>query len=166
MQALQRRLMPHWCGTTWAYHGTTQVPRRGRIACGYFVSTLLRDAGLRVRRVAMARRPSEAIIKSLVSERYIRRFSDVPIARFVDRLHALGSGLYIVGLDNHVGFLLVQGNRSTFVHSTYLKPTCVTAEDAVSSPALAASRYRVVGNISADPELIRKWLARERIVTR
>lgn len=113
----------------------------------------------------MARRPSEAIIKSLVSERFIRRYSDVPIGRFVDRVQRMGSGLYIVGLDNHVGFILVEGGRSSFVHSTYLKPTCVTAEGAVTSPALIASRYRVVGKISGDPELLRKWVLGERIAT-
>jgi len=165
-RALRRHLMPHWCGTPWAFHGTSQIPRQGRIACGYFVSTLLRDAGLRVGRVALARRPAEAIIKSLVSDQYIRRFSDVPVRRFVKHLHAMGPGLYIVGLDNHVGFLVVDRGRSAFVHSTYLEPSRVTSEAAVTSPALVASRYRVVGKISADPDLLRKWLTRERIPTR
>jgi hypothetical protein len=151
------------------------------------VSTLLRDAGLRVQRVALARRPAEAIIRSLVSERFIWRFSDAPVGRFVARMRQLGPGLYIVGLDNHVGFLIVSGDgkaasrrrvvpsrrrmalrrrRVTFVHSTYLKPTCVTAEDALTSPALVASRYRVVGKLTADPELLRRWLTGARIPTR
>jgi hypothetical protein len=114
----------------------------------------------------MARRPSEAIIRSLVSERYIRRFSDAPIERFVAAVRRMGPGLYLVGLDNHVGFLVVERDAASFVHSTYLRPTCVTAEPASTSPALVASRYRVVGRLSADPALLRKWLTGERIATR
>ena len=37
-----------WIGTRWDFDGTSQTPREGRIACGYFVSTVLRDAGFDV----------------------------------------------------------------------------------------------------------------------
>ena len=163
---LRRELMPRWCGTPWAFHGTTQRPGSGTIACGYFVSTLLRDAGFRVERFRLARRPSEAIIKSLTSERFIRRFSNTPIKSFVASVRAQGPGLYVVGLDFHTGFLIVRNGRVRFVHASYLKPYCVVEEDALRSPALVSSKYRVVGRISADPKLIRKWLSGERIATR
>ena len=29
-----------WMGTPWDFSGTSQVPRKGSIACGYFVSTV------------------------------------------------------------------------------------------------------------------------------
>ena len=164
-QGLLQGLIPHWCGTRWAYHGTSQTPGQGTIACGYFVSTLLEHAGFKLSRVSLARRPSEAIIKSLTSERYIQRFSNAPINVFVQRVRTMGNGLHIVGLDNHVGFLVVLGARVTFLHSTYLKPGCVVEEEALRSEALVASKYRVVGHISADPELLRAWLTGKQIST-
>lgn len=38
-------LMPCWYGTPWDFNGCTTEPGKGSIACGYFVSTVLRDAG-------------------------------------------------------------------------------------------------------------------------
>src|SRR6188474_3208784 len=39
-----------WLGTPWDFYGTTQTPGKGKIACGYFVTTLLRDMGASVNR--------------------------------------------------------------------------------------------------------------------
>ena len=47
MAALRDDLLPAWNGTAWAMNGTSQVPGRGSIACGYFVSTTLMHAGFR-----------------------------------------------------------------------------------------------------------------------
>src|SRR5262245_48861455 len=38
-------LFPFWYGTDWDFSGVTETPNQGKIACGYFVSTLLRDVG-------------------------------------------------------------------------------------------------------------------------
>ena len=35
----------HWKGTPWDFNGTTRIPGQGTIACGYFVTTALQDAG-------------------------------------------------------------------------------------------------------------------------
>ena len=158
-------LIPYWYGTPWAFYGTTQIPRDGSIACGYFVSTLLRDAGVNVERVRMAQQASELIIKSLTTETYIERFRNTSIEHFVDKLIARGDGLYVVGLDIHTGFILVRGSSVDFIHSSYVKPFCVVREKAVESKILIASRYRVVGHISADPVLLRKWLNQTPIKT-
>ena len=67
-------LFPSWYGTAWDFNGTTEIPRQGKIACGYFVSTVLRDAGLKVERAQLAQQASENIILSLIRDSYVRRF--------------------------------------------------------------------------------------------
>ncbi|WMJ72126.1 hypothetical protein RCC89_02925 [Cytophagaceae bacterium ABcell3] len=44
---LVNKLIPYWYGTKWDFEGHTDVPGKGEIACGYFVSTTLNlDYGL------------------------------------------------------------------------------------------------------------------------
>jgi hypothetical protein len=52
--ALINDIIPHWYGTVWDFNGHTENPRKGTIACGYFVSTTLTDAGFEIDRYKMA----------------------------------------------------------------------------------------------------------------
>jgi hypothetical protein len=151
-------LFPYWYGTPWDFNGTTEEPGKGKIACGYFVTTVLRDIGLRVERTRMAQQPSELIIKSLTSENYIRRYSNVPNDKFVAAVREWGSGLYVVGLDQHTGFILCDNQGVFFIHSSYVGAKVVAKERALDSPILSGSKYRVIGKLSADDEFLRKWL--------
>ena len=156
--AIDHGVFPFWYGTDWDFYGTTETPKQGKIACGYFVTTVLRDVGVKVQRVSLAQQASENIIKSLTSEPYIKRFRNVAIEKFVEDIKAFGEGFYIVGLDNHVGFILNDGNDVYFVHSSYVEPSEVIKEKALTSPVLSSSKYRVIGKISADNSFLRKWL--------
>ena len=49
-QSLLNRISPFWQGTEWSFEGHTAMPKKGEIACGYFVSTTLRDVGLNINR--------------------------------------------------------------------------------------------------------------------
>ncbi len=51
-------MMRCWLGTPWDFNGTADGPGGGKIACGYFVATLLKDAGFRVDRYQLAQQPS------------------------------------------------------------------------------------------------------------
>ena len=157
-RSIDEDIFPHWYGTDWDFYGTTETPGEGKIACGYFVSTVLRDAGVRVNRVTMAQQASENIIKSLTTEPFIRRFRNVSLEKFVEEIERLGAGLYVVGLDFHVGFLYHDGAEVFFVHSSYVEPSETIKEKAAASPVLEATKYRVVGKISDDDALILKWL--------
>lgn len=158
-RSIYEDLMPFWYGTKWAFHGTTETPGTGAIACGYFVSTVLRDAGLRVERVRLAQQASEHIIKSLTAERHIRRFSNVPLHRFVAAVRRQGRGVYVVGLDYHAGFIVNDGQGGVFfIHSVGVPPHCVVKEDAHKSQVLHDSRYRVIGQVTADTQLLVSWL--------
>ncbi|MBD2766933.1 hypothetical protein IC235_03385 [Hymenobacter sp. BT664] len=161
--ALHTDIWPTWYGTPWAFYGTTQTPQRGSIACGYFVTTTLRDAGIRLERVALAKTTSESLVKNLTDEAHIHRYSLVPQRSFVQQVQQLGDGLYVVGLDFHVGFLLVDKGEVRFIHSTYLGESTVVDEEAATAPALR-SNYRVVGCLSADPHFIESWLKQKQFV--
>ena len=153
-----RELAKYWYGTPWDFHGTSQQPGVDKIACGYFVTTILRDAGLKIERVHLAQQASERIIKSLTGENQIQRFSNIPIRGFVQAVRKKGDGIYIAGLDSHVGFIVCSDEHVAFIHSSGLKPRCVVDEPALTSKALINSKYRVTGHISADEQLIMHWL--------
>ena len=107
VKKLTDNLVPHWMDTDYDFYGTTQYPGKGKIACGYFVTTLLRDMGYPIERVKMAQAASEKMIQSLVDENNIKRFPRVKFKKFLAQTELMGEGLYIVGLDTHTGFLLV-----------------------------------------------------------
>ena len=166
IRSLYTEIFPHWYGTAWDFNGTTEVPGQGKIACGYFVSTVLRDAGWRVQRARLAQQASENIILSLTGEPYIKRFRRVAIRDFVKTVKEWGPGVYVVGLDIHIGFIVNSGDEVYFVHASYVEPFAVVKENALESKILQASKYRVLGKITADDEFIEKWLLRKEIITR
>lgn len=158
LSALDSTIFPAWEGTPWQFYGQSWEPRQGSIACGYFVTTTLHAAGLRLQRTLLAKQASEVIIKNLTSEPYIHRYHGLSRAEFVEQVRALGPGLYVLGLDFHAGFLRVhEGGAVQMVHSSYLGTAAVVREAADASEALD-SKYRVVGKVSADDALVRAWL--------
>ena len=158
LTSLDSTIFPAWEGTPWAFYGQSWEPRQGSIACGYFVTTALHDTGLRLQRTLLAKQTSERIILNLTSEPYIHRYHDLSQYEFVKQVAALGPGLYVLGLDFHAAFLRVrEGGAVQMVHSSYVGPGTVVREAAYSSDALA-SKYRVVGKISADDTFLRHWL--------
>ncbi len=157
IENIHKQLYPYWKGTRWAYSGTTETPRKGKIACGYFVSTILRDIGLEVERVYLAQQASEKIVKTFAEEKDIQRFRHKPIKSFVKSVIAMGEGLYIVGLDTHVGMMLVEKDKAYFIHSSSSLIGGVKAENPLKSKVLKKSKYRIVGRALPD-EVVVKWL--------
>lgn len=158
------RILPAWNGTPWSFSGTAESPGAKPIACGYFVSTALEAAGLRVERRRLAQQAAEYIVLSLVPAERIARFRRASLDAFLAAVARSGDGLYVVGLDYHVGFLIVKDGRAFFHHSS-LEAGGVIREPAVLSHALARSSYRVVGKLF-DREVARSWLAQSAIATR
>jgi hypothetical protein len=156
--AVTKTIAPAWLGTKWDFNGITQEPQKGKIACGYFVTTVLRDAGLPIERVKLAQCASEKIVTTLVQDKYIKRFSAVAMDDFIAYLKLNGFGLYIVGLDNHTGFIFNDGLDIWFIHSSILGTRDVQQEKAASSSILQKSKYRIVGKISEDELVLGKWV--------
>jgi hypothetical protein len=152
------KIIPAWIGTRWDFYGTSQIPQQGAIACGYFVTTVLRDADFSIQRIKLAQAASEVMIKKLVNEKYIHRFSNLPLQHFLANVKSQGYGLYIIGLDNHTGFIYNDGVSIYFIHSTFVGTKNVQWELADKSIVLVASKYKVIGKISADAVAMRKWI--------
>ncbi|HEY6160693.1 MAG TPA: hypothetical protein VI112_05700 [Bacteroidia bacterium] len=161
-EGLNARLFNYWYETDWDYNGTSEKPGEGSIACGYFVTTLLRDMGVKLDRSGLAQCASEGMIKRLVSAKYIHRFSNYSITDYVKEIKKLGDGTYLTGLDNHTGFTVCDKGKVYFVHSGGGSPARVLKEDALTCGLLSASHYRVVGKITDDPVFLTKWLEGEK----
>jgi hypothetical protein len=141
-------LLPCWYGTPWDFNGITEVPQQGNIACGYFVTTTLRDAGMRINRVKLAQCVSQNLLWDLCRD--FKKFSDRSLEYFVSEVEKTGYGLYIVGLDNHTGYIFHDGKDVWFIHSGVYPPKCALKEKAINSLTLKNSRYRVFGRIVFD----------------
>ena len=165
-RSIYTEIFPSWYGTAWDFNGNTEVPQQGKIACGYFVTTVLRDAGWKVQRARLAQQASENIILSLTTDAHVKRFRRVAIGDFVNAVKQWGAGIYVVGLDIHTGFIVNTGDEVYFIHSSYVEPYTVVRERATESKILTASNYRVLGKITGDDQFLEKWLLTTEINTR
>ena len=158
-------LVQFWIGTRWALGAPqTTTPQQGKVNCGTFVGRILHDAGFVVNVKKLQRQPSQLIIKSFVGGSRVRKFSGATMDRFLASVHKMGPGLFIIGLDFHVGFLLQTEEDLRFIHASFETETVVN-EDAASAMPITSSGYRVVGKILS-PANIRSWLRGERIVVK
>ncbi len=157
--AVTDSIVPYWYGTPRDFNGTTQVPGKGTIACGYFVSTVLRDAGLTINRVLMGQGSSENLTYALAEKKDIRIFCDKPLPTVLQYIKTKGTGLYIIGLDCHVGFILNDEKGIWFIHSKWFGEKVVVKEDAATSNILYYSKYRMIGKISSSRKLLSMWLS-------
>jgi hypothetical protein len=162
LETLLPDLMRCWLGTRWAYEGHCETPGDGEIACGYLVATVLRDAGFRVDRYRLARQPAQNILRTFLPQEALSLSLGVPYPRYVEELRAMRPGVHLVGLDTHVGFLVGGGGGFSMIHASASAPRCVVEQRLAHATALARSRYRVRGHLTARPEVVEKWLRGER----
>ncbi len=159
---LLNELIPYWYGTPWTFSGHTDHPDSSSIACGYFVTTTLKHVGIQVNRYLLAQQSALNIIKSTtlgtVKTSFFPRSDDLE-----KTLHKeLNNGIYLVGLDYHVGFLFKNDTTIYFIHSTYLYPTMVIIEEIEQSEAFLYSNEYFVAPLSRNKAFIRKWISGER----
>lgn len=149
-------LLPAWYGTPWDFNGTTRIPGQGKIACGYFVNTILQDAGFNLPRIKWSQEAAEPITLKLTST--IKRFRDRPVSEVDTYIRSQGDGLYKVGLDSHVGFIVMRNGVVRFVHSNYYQRAIgVMSEPLEGNNPLADSRYRIVGTLLGDA-MVEAWI--------
>ena len=152
-------MMRCWLGTPWDFDGIASGPGGDGIACGYFVSTVLRDAGFRVHRYRLAQQPSENIMRTFLPRSACKLTAGVDYDSFADALETAEPGIYIVGLDTHVGFVVVKGGEFRFIHSSGSRPWSVVDESRADATVLRNSNWRMLGHLTSDREVLRKWLA-------
>lgn len=150
-------IFPYWLDTKWDFNGHTERPRDGEIACGYFVTTTLRDIGIKLNRFKIAQKAASEIIYALCDRETIKNISSIEkLFIFLDNLNE--NEILIVGLDFHVGFIFKKNNQHYFAHSNYINRNGVEIELAQNSTALKNSNLYVVGNLTRNKNLTRSWL--------
>jgi hypothetical protein len=152
-------MMRCWLGTPWDFHGTAENPGGGKIACGYFVSTILRDAGFQVHRYHLAQQPSGNILRTFLPRDSCKLTTGQDYETFANTLEAAEPGIYIVGLDTHVGFIVVRDGELRFIHSSGSRPWAVVEESRTNAHVLRQSNWRMLGHLTTDRDALRKWLA-------
>jgi hypothetical protein len=155
------RLLLAWKGSRWGL-GSPQstTPGKGKTNCGLFVAVVLRDAGFRLPIWKFNRQLSYHAIASLSPPHARRYFRHTPMKDFLADVHRLGPGLYVIGLDFHIGFLRLYPDARglRFIHSSYVTHQ-VTDEPASTAVPIVTSRLRTVGKI-LQPNMLRAWLKR------
>ena len=159
-------MMRCWLGTPWDFNGTASKPGGGRIACGYFVATVLKDAGFHINRYRLAQQPSEYILRSFLEKDACSLTVGLPYDSFASGVEAAPPGIYLVGLDTHVAFLVVRSDGFRFIHASGSRPWCVVDEGRDEAGVLQRSNWRMLGNLTADPQVIHVWLTAEEIAVR
>ena len=154
---LLNKIVPHWYGTPWAFEGHTNTPNDGEIACGYFVSTTLKHFGFHLNRYKLAQQHGFSIAKSLQPDTKLATFSDIEIEDFNAKLlEQFKEGIYFVGLDNHVGYVLIRNGTIYFLHSSYCDNE-VIIEPILKSDCFLSNIY-VFAELSTNPNFLKKWL--------
>ncbi len=158
VNTLSNDLYNKWQNTPWDFNGTTTEPNKGAIACGYFVTTILRDMDLKISRNKLAICPSSIMMKSLTPHQKIKNLSYLSYPEFEEALSVSGKGVYIIGLDFHTGFIINDGLENWFIHSNYIGRKGVMKEAVSKSSALRSSKTRWIISLTNDKDFLFRWL--------
>ena len=107
-EVLVNNIFPYWYGTPWEFNGHTDVPNKGKIACGYFVSTTLKHLGFNLNRYKLAQQLPVHEAKTISLGEPILEIDNDDFEVCLEKIKtSLTEGIYFVGLEaSHVGFLL------------------------------------------------------------
>jgi len=164
---LLNRIFPFWYGTPWAFEGYTAQPRKGQVACGYFVSTTLKHNGFNLDRYQLAQKNPEVEACSIQCSDSIERLENIS-PQEIRSVFISGKkdGLYFVGLDAHVGYLLKRKGELFFIHSNYIGDSGVTIEKVLYSDAFASSSRYYIAGITHNNQLVKSWMENKPISIR
>lgn len=134
----------YWQGTPWSFTGSTSEPRKGSIACGYFVTNTLKIYGFDIKASYLAQQPSSVMIKQLCTD--VKHFTSVKdLKDWV--ISKPQKQVYMVGLDFHTGYITREINDVYFIHSNYIQNKGVSKELLEKSRALNSSKTFMIGNL-------------------
>jgi hypothetical protein len=166
--AIIEDVFPAWMGTPWGLGAQSDASRPHQpgkvVGCSYFVTGVLDNAGLRLEsRRRFAQAPALWIQRALLPYGgQVHRFGSLPATELRRHIAALGEGLYVIGLDYHVGFLIVRGAEVRMVHASFFPPQAVVSEPVEASAAIDGSRPKGywVSPLFRDDRLVELWLQR------
>ncbi len=166
VETLVSQVFPAWMGmpSGGGPQATASLPHEPGmyISCSYFLTAALQNAGLVLEsRARFSQAPAAWIERALLPPGgQIHRYGNLSAGELEQRLVALGEGLYVVGLNIHVGFIVVRDGHAWFVHSSYTPPGTVVNEPLTSSMAIDLSRRKGywVSPLFQDDRIVELWL--------
>ena len=93
----------------------------------------------------------------------LKIYSNLTFDALKDKLNQVyNDGIYFVGLDNHVGYVLIKDKELYFLHSSYCDDK-VVIELAETSPCFQSNLY-VFAEITTNKALVKKWIFSEALI--
>lgn len=159
-ETLLNGIVPHWYGTPWSFEGHTEKPGDGKIACGYFISTTLLHAGVRLNRYRLAQQNPETEAKAVAMGDSVSVFRGNWLKKVAPALQTtLQDGLYFAGLGgSHVVYLLKRRGDLFVLHSNYTYPAQVLIEPAGERSVISNYSEFFIVPVSGNNRLIEAWL--------
>jgi len=160
---LADKIIPHWLGTPWSFEGHTSIPGEGEIACGYFVSTTLKDVGFNLNRYTFAQHLPIHEAKTLALGKPLLEInSNSTNERIAILSDTLKEGIYFIGFDqSHVGYIQKKGGELFVIHSNYIGAEGVVIEKIEDSQVFSYYTRIYIVDISRNRPLLKKWLSNE-----
>ncbi len=162
-------IIPYWYDTKWSFDGHTETPQQGNIACGYFVSTTLRDVGVQLQRITLAQQAPDEEALTLAcgyDVLNIYQYSYFGGEVVQEMRQKLKDGIYFVALPKtHVVFLLKRKNEVFFIHSG---KTAGKMRIELVETCYFLKKFQVfkVVPLSNNPLFLDKWWKKQLIVTK
>ena len=158
--SLVNRIIPFWEGTEWSFEGHTSTPRKGKIACGYFVSTTLKDLGVNLNRYRLAQQSPINEATSLALNTKVVEISENSEEENISKINStLKDGIHFIGFDSsHVGYILKEKGQLYLIHSNYIDYKGVEIEKIELSDVFASYNSYYLAELSTNEMLLKSWM--------
>lgn len=162
---LTDKIIPHWLGTPWSFEGHTSVPGEGEIACGYFISTTLKDVGFNLDRYKFAQQLPIHEGKTLSLGKQLLEINSNSTDEIISILRdSLQEGIYFIGFDqSHVGYIQKKDVQLFVIHSNYIGAEGVVIEKIEDSQVFSYYNRIYIAEISRNAALMKKWVKGEMV---
>ena len=163
--SLVNRILPYWEGTEWSFEGHTSIPKTGKIACGYFVSTTLNHLGLNLNRYRLAQQSPINEAKSLALDLKVIEIAENSKEENIAEIRkTLKDGIHFIGFDrSHVGYILKENKQLYLIHSNYISSQGVIIEPIEESEVFASYNRFYLTELSTNKTLLKRWVNGEKI---
>lgn len=163
--SLLHKIIPYWEDTEWSFEGHTAKPKDGTIACGYFVSTTLRDVGLKLNRYTLAQQSPLNEAKTLALGKQVVEIAEHSTMQNITAIDkTIDNGIHFIGFDaSHVGYVLKAENELYLIHSNYEYAKGVEIEKMEESSVFASYDRFYIVELSTNEDLLKHWVENEQI---
>lgn len=163
--SLLNRILPIWEGTKWSFEGHTSIPQKGEIACGYFVSTTLKDTGLNINRYKLAQQSPINEAKSLAINTQVKEVSSESVSKNIESIRSyLKEGIHFIGFDkSHVGFVWKNNDQLYLIHSNYINSEGVIIEAIENSDVFKSHSKFYIVELSTNMKFLNYWIQEKQI---